>query len=519
VSLGEMRAPPAARREFERGLEQVRRGDTAAAERFLRKAVEIYPAYTRAWVELGRLHAAAHRADQALECFDAALRHDPADPEALRGTARLLNDRGRHLEALRAAAQLEQLGSGDARSHLEIARGLLGAGKPAEAEAAARRLESEPHAQAPEVHLVLYQIAQSRQDRGAAAAELRAYLKEVGESAAPHARQALDRLEAELAATPSAEDLSNEGARLAQAGQVDQAIDAYQRALRLNPGLTPVQLNLGIAYFRAGRYAEAEAPLRRFLSVNAGHAQALHLLGLCLLEQQTYADAAAQLAAARAAGASDFALLFALAVAYQRGGQPEQAQAAARALLEERGDSAEAHLLLGIGHAQGNENEKAVEAFQAARRVNPKLPWVHKWLAETLMKMNREDEAVPLYREELRINSRDSEANYQLGAILERRNQDAEAETLLSNALRFRPEYGEASYTLGKLYLRQNRLDPARPLLERAARLLPDNPSAHYQLGRLYQRLGRAREAQEQFAITEKLQQAAREKARDAILP
>src|SRR5712692_9534827 len=49
-----------------------------------------------------------------------------------------------------------------------------------------------------------------------------------------------------LAQERSAEDWSNEGARLARSGQIEQAIHAYTRALKLNPGLTPVYLNLGI---------------------------------------------------------------------------------------------------------------------------------------------------------------------------------------------------------------------------------------------------------------------------------
>ena len=154
-----------------------------------------------------------------------------------------------------------------------------------------------------------------------------------------------------------------------------------------------------------------------------------------------------------------------------------------------------------------------------ARRRNPKLPWVHKWMAETLVKLNREPEALPLYRKELEINPHDAEANYELGAILERRGEDAQAEKLLSAALRARPAYGDACYTLGKLYQRQGNLQAALPLLESAVKLLPDNHSAHYQLGRLYQRLGRPQDARAQFRITEQLQQAKRDKARQVISP
>ena len=323
---------------------------------------------------------------------------------------------------------------------------------------------------------------------------------------------------ASLAQKRSAEEWSDEGARLARAGEIDRAIQAYNQALQLNPNLTPVYLNLGIAYFRGGRYGDAEKPLRKFLASQSTNAQARHVLGLCLLEQGKFSEAARELEAVRQGGA-DASVLLPLATAYFRDGRQEPARQAIETLLQERADSAEVHLVLGIGYAQDNENSKAVEEFEAARRQNPKLPWVHKWLAEALVKLNREEEALPLYQEELRLNPHDAEANYELGAILERRSQDEEAEKLLVSAIRSRPDYGSACYTLGKLYQRQNRLKEAQPRLEKAARLLPNDSSAHYQLGRLYQRLGRSEEAREEFRITERLQQERREKARQAILP
>lgn len=171
VSVQEMLAPAAARREYAKGLDRLRQNDGAGAERHWRKAVEE---------------------------FQQALRLDENNREALLGLARVLNDLRLHVEALRAAARLEQLGP-DPRNHLEIARGLLGAGKVAEAETAARQLEKEPHAQAPEVHLVLFNILQGRRETAAAAAELRAYLKEMegraSDPATARARELLGKLE------------------------------------------------------------------------------------------------------------------------------------------------------------------------------------------------------------------------------------------------------------------------------------------------------------------------------------
>ena len=207
VAVSEMLAPPAARRECEKGLEKLRKNDLAGAERHLKKAVALHPPYPRAWVELGQLYERTHRSNEALESFRHALSQDAKNRDALLSMARLLNDQNRPIEALRAAAQIEQLYPGDPRNHLEIARGLLGAGKIQEAELAARQLERQPHQQRPEVHLVLFNIFQVRQDKIHAAGELGAYLKEMEDSgvastnpAIVRARETLAKLETEIAA-------------------------------------------------------------------------------------------------------------------------------------------------------------------------------------------------------------------------------------------------------------------------------------------------------------------------------
>lgn len=207
VSVEEMQAPAGARREYEKGVERLRKEESAAAERHFKKAVALYPTYAQAWLELGRLYARTGRPDDALQSFREALRHNEKNREALLCLARLLNDQSRHLEALRAAAQFEQLDSGDARNHLEIARGLLGMGKVEEAELAASQLEREPHPQTPEVHLVLFSIFRTRRNALAAAGELRTYLKETEQRgvaprdpAVARARRLLTQLETEIAA-------------------------------------------------------------------------------------------------------------------------------------------------------------------------------------------------------------------------------------------------------------------------------------------------------------------------------
>jgi tetratricopeptide (TPR) repeat protein len=61
------------------------------------------------------------------------------------------------------------------------------------------------------------------------------------------------------ASRPRAENVK----RMARQGQVAQAIDACERAVRLNPNCAEAHNNLGVCLEDAGRYDQAMASLRR----------------------------------------------------------------------------------------------------------------------------------------------------------------------------------------------------------------------------------------------------------------
>src|SRR4051812_18479673 len=60
---------------------------------------------------------------------------------------------------------------------------------------------------------------------------------------------------------PTAEASLAEGARYAAARQFDKAVDAFKRAIQLNPALAAAHLGLGSMYHNMGRLADAVEPL------------------------------------------------------------------------------------------------------------------------------------------------------------------------------------------------------------------------------------------------------------------
>lgn len=93
-------------------------------------------------------------------------------------------------------------------------------------------------------------------------------------------------------ARSSIRSTSNLGVVLARQERFEAAIEAFQRALRIYPGLAPLHLNLGLAYYKTGNRGAAIGQSRLNLQNDRGNRQARQQLATSLLESDKYAEAA-----------------------------------------------------------------------------------------------------------------------------------------------------------------------------------------------------------------------------------
>lgn len=89
-----------------------------------------------------------------------------------------------------------------------------------------------------------------------------------------------------------AADYRREGRRLQEAGQIDQALEAYAKAVLIFPEYADAHVDLGVLYEAKGQPASAEAAYRRALAVDPVHPAAHTNLAL-LYEAQGKIDQAA----------------------------------------------------------------------------------------------------------------------------------------------------------------------------------------------------------------------------------
>src|SRR5262249_2947719 len=78
---------------------------------------------------------------------------------------------------------------------------------------------------------------------------------------------------------------------LAKRKRLPEAIDAFRRALELDPNLTAAYGNLGLAFLESGQVEEAASHLRKCITLGGGSAGVHNNLGVALVELSEPASA------------------------------------------------------------------------------------------------------------------------------------------------------------------------------------------------------------------------------------
>ncbi|MGH9685648.1 MAG: hypothetical protein ACRD5K_00965 [Candidatus Acidiferrales bacterium] len=196
VSANSLRAPKNARKEFQKGLNDIRHNKSQSAIQHLEKAVAEYDSYAAAWDDLGRLYAGKHENHKARQAFSKAIASDSEYLPPYVSLADLQLQDGQFQDAADTAGKALAIAPGLIPASFIEAAADFRLHRLDAAEGAARFVEGAPQQKIPQVHVLLADILLQRDDYSSAVEEMRAYLKEApqGEFAA-NAKKSLEQIE------------------------------------------------------------------------------------------------------------------------------------------------------------------------------------------------------------------------------------------------------------------------------------------------------------------------------------
>jgi tetratricopeptide (TPR) repeat protein len=200
LSATPYKAPPNARKVYEKGLEAERKGRVAEARKYFDQAVEIYPRYASAWFQLGKVYEKENDKDSARAAYTEATAIDKRFLPPYLSLASLAFEAGNWTEVLQFTGHimdldllnhgnfagyvldLDEWNSAGAYFYNAVANYKLN--KIEEAEKSALKAERlDLRTNFPQLHLLLAEIFARKKDYAVAMSQLKAYLELV-----PHAK-------------------------------------------------------------------------------------------------------------------------------------------------------------------------------------------------------------------------------------------------------------------------------------------------------------------------------------------
>jgi tetratricopeptide (TPR) repeat protein len=257
------------------------------------------------------------------------------------------------------------------------------------------------------------------------------------------------------------------GLRQSDAGDLQAAATALQRAVALAPDRPRYRMELARVLRRGGADAAAYEQLQRVIAQAPEMGEAQWALGLLLME---------------------------------RGRAQEAEGPLSRATQLTPGD-ADAWYALGRCLAEIRQEPRAEAAYRRALTLDPRSVGALLGLGDLLARGGRDAEAVTLLTRARELAPADPETWRALGSVVSRMARTpAEAraaEALLRGAVQRAPQSAAAHDSLGMHLLRQGRYNEAALELRAAAALDPRDTGALFSLGRALRLAGRREEARQ----------------------
>lgn len=188
---------------------------------------------------------------------------------------------------------------------------------------------------------------------------------------------------------PAAMAEANRGVSLAKESKYREAVQAYKHAAAIDPTLPNINLNIGLAWFKAGDFRQALSAFQK----EPASERVTTLIGMSYFGLAQYKEAAARIKPLVDAQPENTELAYVLAKCYLWSGDGDAGMALFRKLLERDPDSAAVHMLMGEALDSQNHPEDAIKEFELAAKNAPQQPDVHFGLGYLYWKEKRYDEA------------------------------------------------------------------------------------------------------------------------------
>lgn len=327
------------------------------------------------------------------------------------------------------------------------------------------------------------------------------------------------------------------------AKRYDAAAEAYQKLIRLDPGIAELYSNLGLAYFEQRRFGQAVPAFQHALKLKPDLSNAGYFLAMSLSELGQYGQALPDLEKGFSGthnselkrllglhlertytglGHDGKAVEVALTLMQLYPNDPEVlyqtgrlcgnfAFLAMQKLQEVAPQSIWRHLASGELFESDGHYDLALREYRRALELSPNRHGIHYRMGRVLLRSKKpgsQAEALKEFEQELKLDPTNASAAYEAGEIYRKSGQLGKARALFEEALKYYPDFEDAQVGLGRTLVAEKNPDLAVTHLHKALSLNPQDDVAWFQLAKAYQALGKTAGERKALAEFQRLETA-----------
>jgi len=289
------------------------------------------------------------------------------------------------------------------------------------------------------------------------------------------------------------------GQAFLERGQLNEATEHLEKALRLDPQSQEIRRQLATAYLRANQPTSA-LPLVE----NGGTAEDHYLAASAYFYLHRLNEADRESAWALEKEPGDPRYLLQRARIDQRLGRHQESLDILHRAIRIEPQWAELHYSAGVTYYLLRRYPDVRQSLDRALELEPNSVRALFLYSAALANEGRNREGEDFLLRAIDKEPLNPRFYYHLGAIRLRDNRAAEAQQAFEKAIQLKPDYAPPHYQLGKLLVRSNQLKLASEELEKAVRYQPDLAQAFYHLGRVYAKLGEKEKSEHALSTFQK---------------
>ena len=289
------------------------------------------------------------------------------------------------------------------------------------------------------------------------------------------------------------------GSSAVQVGMLDKAINAFQKALSLNPNNSAIYSNMGVAFREKGMLNEAIEAFDKAIAINPNNTEAYYNKGIATQEQGNLEEAIIAYYKAILLKPNYADSYNNMANALKDQGKLDKAIDAYKKAILFKPDYAIAYSNLGNALKDIGKLKESIEAHKKSVSLKPNNPIFHNNMGISFKEQGKLEEAINIYKKAIYFKPDYATAYSNMGNALKDQGKIHEALEAFNQALAIDKSHVEAYNNMGNVLQESGKIDNAIKVYKKALAIEPDYADTHENLSFMLLNSGKLKEGLDEY--------------------